>query len=35
VRFDGIERWQTGYLPVYHGWAAILVFVFPPVFGFA
>jgi len=35
VTFDGIERWQTGYLPVYLGWAAILVFLFPPVFGFA
>ena len=35
VPFDGIERWQTGYLPVYLGWAAILVFAFPPVFGFA
>jgi hypothetical protein len=34
VRFDGIERWQTGYLPVYLGWAAILVFAFPPIFGF-
>jgi len=35
VHFDRIERWQTGYLPVYLGWAAILVFAFPPVFGFA
>jgi hypothetical protein len=35
VPFDGIERWQTGYLPVYLGWAAIIVFAFPPVFGFA
>jgi hypothetical protein len=34
VPFAGIERWQTGYLPVYLGWAAILVFAFPPVFGF-
>ncbi len=35
VPFDGIERWQTGYLPVYLGWAAIILFAFPPVFGFA
>ena len=34
VPFAGIERWQTGYLPVYLGWAAILVFLFPPMFGF-
>ncbi|SFR69964.1 hypothetical protein SAMN05428970_0824 [Agromyces sp. CF514] len=33
--FDRLERWQTGYLPVYLAWAAILVVVFPPVFGFA
>ncbi len=35
VPFGRVERWQTGYLPVYLGWAAILVFLFPPVFGFA
>ena len=35
VPFARVERWQTGYLPVYLAWAAILVFVFPPVFGFA
>ncbi len=29
-----LERWQTDYLPVYAGWAAIVVIVFPPVFGF-
>lgn len=34
VPFGRVERWQTGYLPVYLGWAAILVLVFPPVFGF-
>ena len=27
-----LERWQTGYVPVYAGWAAIVVIVFPPVF---
>jgi hypothetical protein len=29
-----LERWQTVYLPVYAVWAAIVVVVFPPVFGF-
>ncbi len=32
--FAGLERWQTAYLPVYAGWAAIVVIAFPPVFGF-
>jgi hypothetical protein len=32
--FTAIERWQTGYLPVYAVWAAIVVIVFPPLFGF-
>jgi hypothetical protein len=32
--FSAIERWQTGYLPVYAVWAAIVVIVFPPLFGF-
>ena len=35
VPFGGIERWQTGYLLVYFGWAWIVVLVFPLVFGFA
>jgi hypothetical protein len=30
-----MEDWQTRYLPVYSGWAALVVTVFPPVFGFA
>jgi hypothetical protein len=30
-----IERWQTAYLPVYAAWAAIVVIVFPPAFGYA
>lgn len=30
-----LERWQTGYLPVYSAWAAIVVIVFPLVFDFA
>lgn len=32
--FSLLERWQTEYLPVYAGWAAIVVVVFPPVFGY-
>src|SRR5215207_8435270 len=32
--FTGLERWQTNYIPVYAVWAAIVVIVFPPVFGF-
>lgn len=30
--FPSLERWQTGYVPVYSVWAAIVVIVFPPVF---
>jgi hypothetical protein len=30
-----LERWQTTYLPVYAGWAAIVVVVFPPIFRWA
>jgi hypothetical protein len=33
--FTGLERWQTDYLPVYALWAAIVVIVFPPAFGWA
>lgn len=32
--FAQLERWQTRYLPVYGAWAAIVVVVFPPLFGF-
>ena len=32
--FSSLERWQTSYLPVYAAWAAIVVIVFPPLFGF-
>jgi hypothetical protein len=32
--FTSIERWQTDYLPVYAVWAAIVVIVFPPLFGY-
>ena len=30
--FPSLERWQTGYTPVYAAWAAIVVIVFPPMF---
>ena len=33
--FAGLERWQTEYLPVYAVWAAIVVIVLPPVFGYS
>ncbi|MBA3639405.1 MAG: permease prefix domain 1-containing protein [Acidobacteriota bacterium] len=32
--FAPLERWQTGYLPVYAGWAAAVVILFPPLFGY-
>lgn len=32
--FTALEHWQTRYLPVYAGWAALVVLVFPPLFGF-
>jgi hypothetical protein len=32
--FSNLERWQTDYLPVYAAWAALVVIVFPPVFGY-
>jgi hypothetical protein len=31
--FVSLERWQTNYLPVYAVWAAVVVIVFPPLFG--
>ena len=38
LRHDGpfslLERWQVGFLPVYSVWAACVVAVFPPVFGY-
>ncbi|MGW4681452.1 permease prefix domain 1-containing protein [Micromonospora taraxaci] len=33
--FAALERWQTGYLPVYAGWAWFVVLVFPPLFAYA
>jgi hypothetical protein len=32
--FADLERWQTNYLPVFAGWAAIVVIFFPPAFGY-
>ena len=32
--FGEVERWQTGYLPVYGGWAAVVVVALPPLFSF-
>ncbi|MFJ2300705.1 permease prefix domain 1-containing protein [Oerskovia paurometabola] len=32
--FAALGRWQTQFLPVYAVWAAVVVVVFPPVFGF-
>ncbi len=32
--FSRIERWQTGYIPVYAAWAAFVVVAFPPLFGY-
>ncbi len=32
--FSDVERWQTNYLPAYVVWAAIVVIVFPPLFGY-
>ena len=35
TEFHRLERWQTSYLPVFALWAAIVVAVVPPLFGFA
>ena len=32
--FADLERWQIAYLPVYSVWAALVVVIFPPVFGY-
>lgn len=32
--FADLERWQTGYVPVYAAWAGVVVIVFPPLFGY-
>ncbi|HET7275226.1 MAG TPA: permease prefix domain 1-containing protein [Longimicrobiaceae bacterium] len=33
--FAALERWQMAYLPVYAVWAAVVVVLFPLIFGFA
>lgn len=33
--FSLLEMWQTSYLPVYAVWAAFVVIIIPPLFGFA
>ena len=35
VAFHRLERWQTSYLPFFAIWAAVVVVVLPPLFGFA
>jgi hypothetical protein len=32
--FAALERWQIAYLPVYAVWAALVVVLFPPIFGY-
>ena len=32
--FAALERWQIAYLPVFSAWAAVVVLVFPPAFGY-
>ena len=32
--FADLERWQVAYLPVYAVWAAVVIVVFPPLFGY-
>lgn len=34
VSFAVLERWQVAYLPVYSVWAALVVVIFPLVFGY-
>lgn len=33
--FSKLEKWQTDYLPVFASWAAIVVIVIPPLFGYS
>ncbi|MEZ5190116.1 MAG: hypothetical protein R2717_04000 [Schumannella sp.] len=30
-----VERWQTGYLPVFAAWVLAVAVALPPLFGFA
>lgn len=32
--FAALERWQTVFLPVYAGWAAVVAALFPPLFAY-
>jgi hypothetical protein len=32
--FAALERWQIAFLPVYAGWAALVVVAFPPLFAY-
>lgn len=32
--FASLEQWQISYLPVYASWAALVVILFPPLFGY-
>ena len=32
--FTALERWQVAYLPAYSVWAALVVVIFPPLFGY-
>jgi len=32
--FGALDRWQIAYLPVYSVWAALVVVLFPPLFGY-
>jgi len=34
IEFSKLENWQTKYLAVYFGWMAVVVFLFPILFGF-
>jgi len=34
IEFKKIESWQCNYLTVYAIWMALVVFIFPPLFGF-
>lgn len=35
ARLTDLERWQTGYLPIFVAWAAVVALAFPPVFAFS
>jgi len=35
IAFSRLYEWQTFYLYVLAAWAAVVAFLFPPLFGFA